>query len=184
MKHLALIGLMLSFLNSCNFQSEKKTFSVDIITNDEGEVSDIKIIRSKVDSNYIHLTFFQDGEIQMLREFEAGKMNGKYFRWRDNGRLSIEGYVVDGDLDGVTREVYEDGRTMFEGKRIENKFEGINSSFYKSGAIERQWNRAKSQDFGRSVYYYENGMVKEIGNHTDSGYILIGKWDENGEKIE
>ena len=184
MKQIALIGLTLTLLSSCNFQTNDKPYSVDILTNEQGEVSDIKIIRNKADSNYIQLTFFPNGEIEMLREYKDGKEEGKNFRWRENGRLAIEGYKINGDYDRVTREVYDDGRTAFEGKRTDNEFEGINNSFYKSGAIERSWNRVKSKDFGRSIYYHENGLVKEIGDYTDTGYVLIGKWDENGEKIE
>lgn len=184
MKQITLIGLTLTLLISCNNQTNDKPFSVDILTNDQGEVSDIKIIRNKADSNYIQLTFYPDGEIQLLREFKDGKENGKNFRWRENGRLSVEGYKIDGEYDRVTREVYDDGRTAFEGKRTDSEFEGINNSFYKSGAIERRWNRFKSKDFGRSIYYHENGLVKEIGDYTDTGYVLLGKWDENGEKIE
>lgn len=184
MKQIALIGLTLTLLSSCNFQTSNKPYIVDIMTNDNGEVSEVRIIRSKADSNYIQLTFFPDGEIEMLREFKDGKENGKNFRWRENGRLAIEGFKVNGEYDRVTREVRDDGRTGFEGKRRDTEFEGINNSFYKSGAIERSWNRVKSKDFGRSIYYHENGLVKEIGDYTDTGYVLIGKWDENGEKVE
>jgi len=184
MKHIILIALILTSLNSCNFQTENKKHSVIILSNNEDEVYDIKLIRSKTDSNFIQFTFFTSGEIETLQEYRNGKQNGKHLRWRENGSLSIEGYKVNGEWDRVIREVYRDGRTAFEGKRTNNEFEGINSSYYKSGAIERQWNRIKSKDFGRSVYYHENGIVKEIGDFNDTGYVLIGKWDEKGEMIE
>ena len=184
MKQMVLLVLSLALLTSCNFQTNEKPYSVDILTNEKGEVSDIKIIIDKTDSNYIQLTFFPNGEIQYLREYKDGKENGKHFGWRENERLAIEGYKVNGDYDRVTREVYDDGRTAFEGKRINNEFEGINNSFYKSGAIERRWNRVNSKAYGRSIYYYENGLVKEIGDYTDTGYVLIGKWNEKGEKTE
>jgi antitoxin component YwqK of YwqJK toxin-antitoxin module len=184
MKQLLLIGLFLITLNSCSEHNSDKPFSVDINTNDGGQVSDVKIIRNEIDSNYIQLTFYPDGEIEMLREFKNGQENGKNFRWRENGQLALDGFKVDGEYDRVTREVRDDGRTGFEGKRTNTKFEGINNSFYKSGAIERSWNRVNSKDFGRSIYYHENGMIKEVGDYTDSGYVLKGKWNENGDKIE
>ena len=184
MKQITLFGLILIFLTSCGHLNQDKPFSVEVLTNEREEVSDVKIVRNKVDSNYIQLTFFQDGELQMLREFKDGKEHGKHFRWRKNGRLAIEGFKANGEYDRVTREVYNDGRTGFEGKRTDTEFEGINNLFYKSGAIERRWNRIKSKDFGRSIYYHENGLVKEIGDYTDTGYVLVGKWDENGEKVE
>jgi antitoxin component YwqK of YwqJK toxin-antitoxin module len=184
MKQISLTGLTLILLASCNLQTNDKPYSVDTTINDKGEVTHMKIIRNKVDSNYIQIVFFPDGEIQMLREYKDGKENGKNFRWRENGRLSVEGYKINGEYDRVTREVYDDGRTAFEGKRTDKVFEGVNNSFYKSGAIERRWNRFKSKDLGRSMYYHENGLVKEIGEYTETGYVLIGKWDENGEKIE
>lgn len=183
MKQIFLLGLYLIALSACNEYSLDKPFSVDTLTDEDGQVNDVKIIRNGTDSNYIHLTFFPNGEIEMLREFKNGKENGKYFRWGENGRLVLEGFKVKGELDRVTREVQDDGRTGFEGKRTNSEFQGINNSFYKSGAIERSWNRVNSKDFGRSVYYHENGMVKEVGDYTGSGYVLIGKWDEHGEKI-
>ena len=143
----------------------------------------MKILRNETDSNYIHLSFYPDGEIEMLREFKDGKENGKNFRWRENGQLALEAFKTNGEYDRVIREVRDNGRTGFEGKRINTNFEGINNSFYKSGAIERSWYRVNSKDYGQSIYYYENGMVKEIGNYTDTGYVLIGKWNELGEKI-
>ena len=184
MKHITLIGLTLTLLNSCNFKSNNTPYVVDIITNDKGKVSEIKIIRNKADSNFIHLTFFPSGEIETLREFKDGIENGKNFYWRENGQLRIEGFKVNGEYDRVTREVLVDGRTLFEGKRENTKFEGINNSFFNNGAIERSWNRVNSKDFGRSVYYHENGFVKEVGDFNDTGYVLIGKWDKNGKKIE
>jgi len=184
MKQITIIGLTLILLSSCNLQTNDNLNSIEIITNDQGEVDDIRIHRSKTDSNYIQLTFYPDGEIKMLREFKNGEENGKSLGWNRKGNLGIEGYKINGEYDRVTREVYVDGRTAFEGKRIESEFEGINNIFYKSGAIERRWNRVKSKDFGRSIYYHENGLIKEIGDFTDTGYVLVGKWDENGEKIE
>ncbi|PCI93597.1 MAG: hypothetical protein COB15_16050 [Flavobacteriales bacterium] len=184
MKQIFLLGLCLIALSSCNEPSLDKQFSVNTLTDEDGQVNDVKIIRNETDSNYIHLTFFPNGEIEMLREFKDGKENGKHFRWRENGRLVIEGFTVNGEYDRVTREVRDDGRTGFEGKRKNTEFEGINNSFYKSGAIERSWNRVNSKDFGRSIYYHENGMVKEVGDYADTGYVLIGKWDENGEKTK
>lgn len=184
MKQLILIGLSLITLSSCTEYCSDKPFSVDIITNDKGQVSDVKIMRDETDSNNIQLTFYPNGEIEMLREFKNGRENGKHFRWRENGRLAIEGFKVNGEYDRVTREVRDDGRTGFEGKRTNTEFEGINNSFYKSGAIERSWNRVNSKDFGRSIYYHENGMVKEVGSYSDSGYELIGKWNEQGEVIK
>lgn len=183
MKQLILIGLFSIALSSCTEHNSDKPFSVDITTSEKGQVSDVKIIRNESDSNYIKLTFYPDGEIEKLQEFKDGKENGKHFRWRENGRLAIVGFKVNGEYDRVTREVRDDGRTGFEGKRTNTEFEGINNSFYKSGAIERSWNRVNSKDFGRSIYYHENGMVKEVGNHTDTGYVLIGRWNELGEKI-
>jgi antitoxin component YwqK of YwqJK toxin-antitoxin module len=184
MKQLILIGLFSMAFFSCTERNSDKPFSVAITTNENGQVKDVKIIRNESDSNYIQLTFYPDGEIEKLQEFKDGKENGKHFRWRENGRLVIEGFKVNGEYDRVTREVRDDGRTGFEGKRTNTEFEGINNSFYKSGAIERSWNRVNSKDFGRSIYYHENGLVKEIGNYIDTGYVLIGKWDESGEKIE
>jgi antitoxin component YwqK of YwqJK toxin-antitoxin module len=184
MKKISLIGLTLIFFTSCGELNQDKPFSVEVLTDGQGEVNEVKIIRNEVDSNYIQLTFYSDGELHKLQEFKDGNENGKHFRWRENGRLAIEGFKINGEYDRVTREVRDDGRTGFEGERINTEFEGINNSFYKSGSLERSWNRVKSKDFGRSIYYHENGLVKEIGNYTDTGYVLKGKWDEQGEKIE
>lgn len=182
MKKLAFLILIITITFSC----ENNSTSIPIVTsnNEKGELQVIKLITSPSDSNYIKLDFYPNKGLRMLVEHENGKEKGKYFRWRKNGNLAIEAYRENGDFDRVTREVHENGRTMFEGKRSNNQFQGINNSFYISGALKRRWSRINSKDYGKSVYYHENGLVKEVGEHTDSGYVLLNKWDTLGVIIQ
>ncbi|WP_299683575.1 hypothetical protein [uncultured Dokdonia sp.] len=50
--------------------------------------------------------------------------------------------------------------------------------------FERSWIRVKAEDIGRSIKYYENGMVKEVGQQTDTSYIIIEQWDIKGNKMQ
>lgn len=110
MKQIAIIGLFLILIASCK-EDREDSFSVEVIKNEHEQVSDVKIIRDHADSNFVRLTFFKNGEIEMLREYRNGKENGKHYRWRENGNLAIEGFKVNGEYDRVTREIYDDGRT-------------------------------------------------------------------------
>ena len=182
MKKLALLALIAAITYSCN----NKSTSIPIITsnNEHGQLEEIKLITNFSDSNYIEIQFYPNMEIESLTEFQKGKEKGKYYRWRENGNIALEAYKQNGKLDNTTREVHKNGRTMFEGKRKNNRFHGINNSFYPSGAIQKRWTRVNDKDLGKSIYYHENGFIKEFGEYTDSGYVLISKWDSLGIVIK
>ena len=180
MKQFIIPGLCLLAFASCKNTVDSESITINLIKNDEGQVSEVKINRDESESNYIQLVLFPDGEIEYLREYKDGEENGKYFRWRENGRLWVEGYKVNGEWDRVIREVQQDGRTGFEGIREDLNFEGICNDYYPSGAVRRSWTRVNDKDLGRYVEYYENGMVKEVGNRTEDGKEILGKWDEEG----
>lgn len=182
MKQPILALSILIFLTSC-LETKKDSFRVQIISDGNGKVSEVDIIRNPVDNNYIQLMVFPDGEIKSLKEFKNGKENGKDFMWRDTGRLIFEAYKTNDKFDRVTREVNKNGRTSFEGQRVNTKFEGTINSFYESGAIRQRMTRVNDKDLGHSIKYYENGLIKEIGEYTEAGYTVTETYNENGEKI-
>ncbi len=168
-------------MHACSQSNESLTIDISKISHNKDSV--LTIFRNINDSDYIQILFYPDWQIHELMEYKNGTLNGKYFRWRKNGRLSIEGYKINGEYNRVIREVYENGRTFFEGERVNGEFDGINNRFYESGAIKVRWTRKNGKDLGEVIHYYENGLIKEIGENTLTGYIKTNSWDEKGQLI-
>lgn len=185
MKKLVVIGFALTFLTSC-MQKKKEPYAVDIITDENGNLSEIKVFRDNDDSNFIRMTFFRNGEIKRLTEYKKGTIDGKDFQWRKNGQLATENYMSRGVYDRMTREFHADGRIAFEGQMIDNVYEGVCNTFYKSGALKMRWTFVNGRKDGRLVEYYENGLIREIGEYFDDGqgYVVHKTSDPDGKNVE
>lgn len=78
---------------------------------------------------------FRQGNQQIRGYFKAGKMDGEWKHYFDNGRLSFSGKFADGEPTGRHQAYYETGTIKWEGKYVAGKREGEWKSYAADGTL-------------------------------------------------
>jgi len=139
--------------------------------------------------------FDQFGNLQEVRNYYRGKLNGAVILKYGNGKMKQEGYFKNDKLDSIYREWNELGFLVLEGNYENNKQKGIWKSFYNDGRpkmteevidssryVQSFWlpdslNRQTIIDgTGVMTISYNNGALKEWYNYKSG--VLDGEFEE------
>ena len=60
-------------------------------------------------------TFYETGEIYIIKQWNEGVEEGKFYQYYINGKLSVKAKNKEGTLDGVYISYNPDGSIFFEG---------------------------------------------------------------------
>lgn len=112
-----------------------------------------------------------------------------------NGQQSMEGYLSNGDYEGLRKLYYPNGKLQYEATYINNKRHGEEKEYYPSGKLLSSATYSQGELDGKYVMYDENGNILfeqfyyygyPVGTHT---YMMPGKGTKKityywGEEIQ
>lgn len=104
--------------------------------------------------------FTDDGDIQEIRSFKNGKLDGKVTRYTEQNVREIAHYK-DGKLDGNQTLFFP--TSLIEAERSYKKgvLEGISKNYNQSGNVIEEIHYGSGVPNGEMIYYYANGAVRE-----------------------
>ncbi|PCI31270.1 MAG: hypothetical protein COB60_12260 [Flavobacteriaceae bacterium] len=153
--------------------------------------------------------YFDNGQIEVIGNFENGKKNGKWKlyngngqlvmiinyengvvndQWKSfhkNGQLKVIGNYEKEERNDEWKYYHENGKLEEIGNYEYGKRNGEWKSYFENGKLEAIGNYKNGKENGEWKYYYENGQLGEIGNFEYG--IENGEWKyyyENGQLQE
>ena len=99
-----------------------------------------------------------------------------------------QGYVKDGERDGLWTEWWDNGQKESEGTWKDGRYDGLWTGWWKNGQKESVGNWKNGKADGLWNLWYENGQIMlefEYKNGKPNDSFFFKRWNEDGtEKIE
>jgi ubiquinone/menaquinone biosynthesis C-methylase UbiE len=95
-------------------------------------------------------------EARMVRGVPEGMMR----RWYQNGQVQLEREYKAGKMDGMDREYYEDGTLWKEGRFAADSAEGAWKAWFPNGRVQLINNYRHGQGVDSAVKYYSTGAIR------------------------
>ena len=126
---------------------------------------------------------YSNGDRKMEGYYLNGKMNGVFVEWHENGDKKSEIYYANGKKDGNYSIWYENGEIDETGNYSLSKLEGELSRWYENGEKKSTENYSNDVLNGNATYWYADGKkqkeISYLNGKKDGDFI---EWYENGEK--
>lgn len=132
-------------------------------------------------------TFKKDG-FKGQGYVKDGEKDGLWTEWYDNGKKRSEGTWKDGKQDGLWTEWWDNGKKESEGTWKDGRYDGLWTGWWKNGQKESVGNWKNGKADGLWNLWYENGQIMlefEYKNGKPNDSFLFKRWNEDGtEKTE
>ena len=126
---------------------------------------------------------FSNGDRKMEGYYLNGKMNGAFIEWHENGEKKSEIYYANGKKDGNYTLWYENGKISETGNYSLDKLEGEHTKWYENGEKKSSENYSNNILNGNATYWYADGKKHKILNYLNGKKDgSFTEWYENGEK--
>ncbi|MCK9203927.1 MAG: hypothetical protein M0P58_05740 [Bacteroidales bacterium] len=115
----------------------------------------------------------------------AGKKNGTFKQYYDNGKIQEESYFINDKKNGVSKWSNKTGHIVAEYNYKNGDFDGSQKTYYDNDTLQSVNNYVNNQLSGVSKEYYRNGMEKITGQYIAG--IKEGAWtefDESGKVLK
>jgi hypothetical protein len=111
------------------------------------------------DKNYRVYEFFGNGNINYIRAFENGRMQGKSLNYHDNGKVKSVFYYDNGKLNSTGRYYNEEGKLTDKGLFINDSMVIKEEIIYKGNMLQLKAFTKKNENFEQNGYllYDNNG---------------------------
>lgn len=88
---------------------------------------------------------------------------GKYEKRYDNGRLRIQGNMVNGKREGLWKYFYDNGMLWSKGYYQDDLQHGMSSVYFRSGILRMQGEYANGENIGVWSFWNEEGeLIKKV----------------------
>ena len=151
---------------------------------------------SEIDDNYCGVvrTYYDLKKTKLKEEYfiNAGKKEGIYKEYYENGQLCVEVNYINGTMNGIYKLYYENGQLWEEMNYIDGKINGIFKSYYSNGQLMEEVNYIDDKRNGIYKSYHYDGQLLEEVNYIDGKKsfiindffridewywkIILGKW--------
>jgi uncharacterized protein len=101
--------------------------------------------------------YFPNGQKRRVENYDENKENGKFQEWNQNGKLIAQGDFVEGQKQGIWKEIYEP--FLCVGNYVEGKRNGLWSCFFEN---DRKYFEGKFKDnteIAKHIYYQLTGKI-------------------------
>lgn len=132
--------------------------------------------------------WYRNGQIKLEQRFRAGKKNGQWITWYENGVKESEKNYFNGLIHGLVQQWNLKGEIRYKGNFIADTLknssikDGWTTEWFENGQkkLEQHYNRGRLD--GLSNRWYRSGQRLETGKFYNGSGISY-TWDENGKKI-
>jgi len=107
------------------------------------------------------ISYYYSGRKQVEGYLVNGKVNGIEILYYQNGHESLEREYREGKTDGVEREYYLDGSIRQEGRYVAGKEEGTWKSYFPNGQVKLYNNYRAGELVDSAIRYYSTGIVRD-----------------------
>jgi tetratricopeptide (TPR) repeat protein len=107
------------------------------------------------------IDYYYSGRKQREGRMLNGKVTGRHTFFYQNGNIQVERDYEDGYANGWDKEYYSNGSLKQSGRFVHGKEEGVWEDYFPNGSIRLRSNYRGGTLEDSAVTYYSNGRVKE-----------------------
>jgi SAM-dependent methyltransferase len=107
------------------------------------------------------IDYYLNGKEQEEARMVRGVAEGIMRRWYQNGQVQLEREYKAGRIDGMVREYYEDGTLWKEGRFADDKAEGPWKAYFPNGRVQLINNYLHGDLVDSAVKYYSTGAISQ-----------------------
>ncbi len=116
--------------------------------------------------------------------YKAGRLDGSYKLFYENGQLKSEEMYVQDKVDGESLMYYENGQMAIQ-QRYKNGFpDGEWREFHDNGQERKFEKYVNGKKEGEHKQYFKEGQVKSIAMFKQDKLISLEEYDEFGNKLD
>ena len=105
------------------------------------------------------IDYYYSGRIQGEGYLKNGNLNGLRKTYFQNGKVSLERNYVRSIPNGLDKEYFEDGSLKQKGEFVNGKEDGIWEMYFPNGKLKQQTNFQNGKMIGESKIYNSNGKI-------------------------
>jgi len=135
-----------------------------------------KIVAGKQDG--LWEWWYENGNRQDLAHLNMGSYSGERKHWREDGTLRqveiIEGDCIEECCDGKLIFYNDNGIKLLKYNRKNGNYHGFGYGYHEDGSLERKFYYENGKKKGMSYEYYANGVNRASGMYEED--LEQGKW--------
>lgn len=112
--------------------------------------------------------FLGGTQIRTIMHFKAGKRNGPFIYYHENGKLKLTGKYINDLLDSTVNAYYENGNPKYIHEYAQGVRVGKTITYYKNGNLEQEVALKNEKPHGLMLTYYEAGNIR-LQSHYNEG---------------
>ncbi|MEC5158201.1 hypothetical protein [Chryseobacterium sp. MP_3.2] len=105
------------------------------------------------------IDYYYSGRIQGEGFLKNGNLNGLTKKYFQNGKVSLERNYVSSIPNGLDKEYFKDGSLKHKGEFVNGKEDGIWEMYFPNGKLKQQTNFQNGKMIDESKTYYSNGKI-------------------------
>ncbi len=105
--------------------------------------------------------------VRAKMNFKAGKRNGPFIYYHDNGKEKLRGKYIDDLLDSTVNAFFENGNPKYIHNYDKGVRVGETITFYKNGNVEQKVSLKNEKPHGLMMTYYEAGNIRMQTNYNE-----------------
>jgi len=130
------------------------------------------------------IDYYLSGKKQEEARMVRGVAEGTMRRWYPNGQLQIEREYKAGRIDGTDREYYEDGTLWKEGRFVADSAEGAWTAYFPNGRAELINNYRHGQLVDSALKYYSSGAIRQRILFNNGKPLMDPRQEKMGQLLE
>lgn len=111
--------------------------------------------------------FLGGTRVRTIMNFKAGKRNGNFIFYHENGQLNMTGKYIDDLLDSTLNAFYENGNPKYVHNYSMGIRVGETITYYKNGNLEQKVSLKNEKPHGLMLTYYEAGNIRLKSNYNE-----------------
>ena len=139
--------------------------SIDMFPNNT-KMQEIQWVNGLLDGTKTEY-FLGGTQIRTIMHFRAGKRNGNFIFYYENGKLKLTGKYVDDLLDSTVNAYWENGNMKYIHEYAMGVRVGKTITYYNNGNLEQEVALKNEKPHGLMLTYYEAGNIRLKSNYNE-----------------
>jgi len=139
--------------------------SIDLFPNNT-KMQEIQWVNGLIDGTKTEY-FLGGTQTRTLMNFKAGKRNGAFVYYHENGQLKLTGKYVDDLLDSTVNSYFDNGKMKYIHEYAFGVRVGKTITYYKNGNLEQEVSLKNEKPHGLMLTYYEAGNIRLQSNYNE-----------------
>jgi antitoxin component YwqK of YwqJK toxin-antitoxin module len=116
-------------------------------------------------------SYYASGAPEAKKSFAAGKVDGLWIEWYEDGRKRYEGTWKDGVPQGKSSRWYPSGQVKLEEEHVMGTLNGVQREYYEDGQKKSERPYVDGQPYGTWTFWNAEGRKEKVEIYQDGALV-------------